>query len=300
MCCAPGRLRAPRRSLPRGKGAAWAGLLSFACSLAALPSIASAAEEAAAEGDGAIVLAEQKAAQAYEAYQAKRFAESVALYLEAYAAAPSADTLYNVARIYDAKLGDRPLAINFYRRYITDPGAVADRIQVANERLQALRDAELAVAEAPAEPAAPRSAAPQPASSARAERRMTRDGGWSTGEWAGAILAGTGVVAIGIGTGFGVAAMDDTRTVRDLCDGNLCREQRGIDAAESATDLARVSTIAFASGGALLALGAAFYFWPGGDAGEQPEQAAGEGLELLRAGLAPSADGWSLEVTGTW
>lgn len=108
------------------------------------------------------------------------------------------------------------------------------------------------------------------------------------------------MVAIGIGTGFGVAAMDDTRTVRDLCDGNLCREQRGIDAAESATELARVSTIAFASGGALLALGAAFYFWPGGDTTEQPEQASASGLELLGAGVAPAAGGWSLEVTGAW
>lgn len=278
-------------------------VLSLALCPAALPSAASAAEEvAAADGDEAsaraIVLAEQKAAQAFEAYQAKRFAESVALYLEAYAAASNADILYNVARIYDTKLGDRPLALNFYRRYITDPGAVADRIQVANERLQSLRDAELAVAEAAPAPAPVASPAPE-SPPPRAARRPATAGGWSTGEWAGAILAGTGVVAIGIGTGFGVAAMDDTRTVRDLCDGNVCREQRGIDAAESATDLARVSTIAFASGGALLALGAAFYFWPGGDAGERPEQ-AGSGLELLSAGVAPAADGWSLEVAGSW
>jgi tetratricopeptide (TPR) repeat protein len=66
--------------------------------------------------DAEVVLAEKKAAQAFEAYQAKRFAEAVGLYLEAHRAAPNADVLYNVARIYDAKLGDRPLAISFYRR----------------------------------------------------------------------------------------------------------------------------------------------------------------------------------------
>ena len=271
-------------------------LLSLTWSLAALPHAAGAAEAEASDGDAAIVLAEQKAAQAFEAYEAKHFAQAVTLYLQAHAAAPNADILYNVARIYDTKLGDRPLAINFYRRYISE-GANADRIQIANERLLALRDAELAVAERPAP--AP-SAAAAGAVPPRAERRAAPAMGWTTGEWAGAILAGTGVVALGIGTGFGVAAMDDTRTVRDLCDGNLCREQRGIDAAETATDHARVSTIAFASGGALLALGAAFYFWPGGESRERPEQAAGSGWELAGAGVAPTADGWSLGVTGTW
>lgn len=275
-------------------------LLTLTCSLALRAPAALAAEEAPEEPDDAIVLAEQKAAQAYQAYEAKRFPEAVALYLEAYAAAPSADTLYNIARIYDLKLGDRPLAINFYRRYITDPGAFAERIQVANERLQALREAELALAEAPPAPAAGAQDAPTAATPPRPERRSTPDSGWSTGEWAGAILAGTGVVAIGIGTGFGVAAMDETRTVRDLCDGNLCREQRGIDAAENATDLARVSTIAFASGGALLALGAAFYFWPGGDDRERAEPATASGPRVLRAGVAPAAEGWSLQVSGTW
>ena len=48
-----------------------------------------------------VELAEQKAAQAFQAYQEERFSEAVALYIDAYNAAPSADILYNVARIYD-------------------------------------------------------------------------------------------------------------------------------------------------------------------------------------------------------
>lgn len=90
----------------------------------------------------------------------------------------------------------------------------------------------------------------------------------------GTILAASGIVGLGIGTGFGFAAMADTKTMRDLCDGNLCREQRGIDAAENATDHARISTIGFASGGALLALGAAFYFWPSAEPSESCERAS--------------------------
>jgi len=62
---------------------------------------------------------------------------------EQHHAAPDSE-LHNIARIYDTKLGDRPLASNFYRRYITGAGAVADRIQLANQLLVALREAELA------------------------------------------------------------------------------------------------------------------------------------------------------------
>ena len=272
------------RRRPRGRS-----LLLVACLIAAFPRAAVARELDGTQAEGAIALAEQKAAQAFEAYQGKRFAEAVALYIEAYGAAPDADILYNVARIYDTKLGDRPLAINFYRRYIGDPGAVADRIQLANERLVALREAELAASPPAAPRAAPAVAAPVPVVGARS---------WSKTEVTGVVMAATGVVALGVGAGFGLAAMSEARTSRDLCDGSVCREQRGIDAAKKATDHALVSTIGVASGGALLALGAAFYFWLGGEPSERPEQAAGS-LEL-GAQLAQSAGGWSLELAGSW
>jgi hypothetical protein len=247
-----------------------------------------------AESDGAVAVAEQKAAQAFEAYQAKRFGQAVALYIEAYDASPNADILYNVARIYDTKLGDRPLAINFYRRYIGDPGAIPDRIQLANERLLALREAELAANRPVATlnaPAAPAVAAAAPIEPAH--------GSPNAAEVTGIVLAASGVVALGVGAGFGIAAMNEARTSRDLCDGSVCREQHGIDAAEDATHHALVSTIGFASGGALLALGAACYFWLGGESSERPEQASSGGLELGPR-VAQSAGGWSLELAGSW
>ena len=255
-----------------------------------LPGAALAGQTDGSEADAAIESAEHKAAQAFEAYQAKRFAEAVGLYVEAYDASPNADILYNIARIYDTKLGDRALASTFYRRYITDPGAVADRIQLANERLVALREAELAATQSPP-------AAGGPAASAAARAPSARAPGWTGTELTGTVLAATGVVALGIGTGFGFAAMDETKTTRDLCDGNLCREQRGIDAAEKATDHARISTIGFASGGALLALGAALYFWPSGEPSESREPAS---AGRVGAGLAQNRGGWSLELSGSW
>jgi hypothetical protein len=91
--------------------------------------------------------------------------------------------------------------------------------------------------------------------------------------------------------------MDSASTVHDSCDGNVCADQRGIDAAEKANAHALVSTIGFASGGALLALGAAFYFWLGDEPAERAEQAADGGLQV---GARQNHGGWSLEVGGSW
>jgi tetratricopeptide (TPR) repeat protein len=273
----------------------WSWWLLVPCLVTAFSSPVSAAQADGSEADAEVALAEKKAAQAFEAYQAKRFAEAVGLYLEAHRAAPNADILYNVARIYDAKLGDRPLAISFYRRYIADPGAVADRIQVANERLITLREAELAVARAaPATDAPP--ATPSDGSGSAAS---ALEPGWSTPEVIGAVMGITGVVAIGVGAGFGIAAMRETQTMHDLCEGNVCSEQRGIDAAESASDHATISTIGFVSGGALLAFGAAFHYWLGSEPSESPKQASDAGLRLgAHMGRNPGAFG--LELGGSW
>src|SRR6185436_18211441 len=98
-------------------------------------------------GDGSSVnLAERRAAEAFAAYNKKEYAAAIALYLEAYDATPSGAILYNIARIYDLKLHNRPSAIAFYRRYVADAGAQPDMIDIANHRLQQLRSAELATA----------------------------------------------------------------------------------------------------------------------------------------------------------
>jgi hypothetical protein len=284
-------------SMPSRRPRGWSFLLLVPCLLATFPSAASARQIDGSEDDAEVVLAEEKAAQAFQAYQAKRFAEAVALYVEAYHAAPNADILYNVARIYDAKLGDRPLAINFYRRYIADPGAVADRVQIANERLLALREAELA---ATRPTPAPEGAAPAAAPDARAGAASSAPArGWSAPEVTGVMMGITGVVALGVGAGFGIAALRETRTMHDLCEGNVCSAQRGIDAAESATDHATLSTVGFASGGALVALGAAFYFWLGAEPSERPNQASDTG-QRLAARVGQSQGGFAVELGGSW
>jgi tetratricopeptide (TPR) repeat protein len=274
----------------------WALPLIVSCLLVS-PRTVSAGELEGDPGDGQVALAEQKAAQAFAAYEAKSYPEAVALYIEAYQAAPNADMLFNLARIYDTKLGDRPLAINFYRRYIAEPGAVADRIQLANERLALLREAELAATQpmARATSEAPAEAAPAPAPPVS----EPTEAGLSTPETIGVITGAVGVVALGVGTGFGVAALSETNTARDLCEGRVCQEQRGIDAAASASDHAAVSTVALVSGGALVAIGAALYFLLGDDPPEAPLPAPKSGVEL-GARLSPALGGVSVGLGGSW
>jgi hypothetical protein len=241
-------------------------------------------------------LAEKYAALAFEAYSRKAYAEAVGLYERGLAVAPSADILYNIARIYDLGLRHRALAMDYYRRYADDPGAVPSRILIANQRLAELRAAEqaatldveppahshLAAAAAGAQTTTGASRqmvaqrAPLPTSSISAAQttpihsptaRATSGAGVTPLEVTALALGGVGLASVGIGVGFGIAARTQTDTWRQYCDGNACTSQRGVDAAESARRSARVATVGFATGGTLLALSSVI--WWLGSAGER-------------------------------
>lgn len=246
-----------------------------------------AATETSAQSD--VEQAERHAAEAFGAYEAGRYGTAVSLYVQAYNASPNADILYNIARIYDTKLGDRKLALTFYRRYIADPGAQADRIKLANERLMALREAEIA-AEQTSQGRSSASRATGLAGSAATPADGDR---WSNQELVGAIVGAGGVVGVAIGAAFGVAAISSASTARDLCDGNACREQRGVTAARDANQNARVATVGFAAGGALLAIGTALFLSADG-----PKERA----QATRVRWVPVASESSvaLEVAGAW
>lgn len=217
-----------------------------------------------------VALSERYAARAFEAYKRKDHASAIALYEKAHEAAPSADILYNIARIYDQGLRDRARAIGFYSQYVSDPGAVPGRIDVANKRLRELRAAELAALAPPvAEPAAPTAmVAPQPPPMV-----LPAADNSSSGLATGAIIAGSvGLVGIGLGVGFGLAAQSDLEESDRYCNGNQCTSQIGVDAAKDASRAANVATVGFAAGGALLALGAVL--WLVSESGsERPELA---------------------------
>lgn len=241
-------------------------LCSSAPALAQTPASAGAAPS--------VLQAEDYAARAFEAYGKRDYAEAVALYRMAYDSAPSAEALYNIARVYDLGLRDRPLAIAAYRRYLSDPGASPTYIRIANARLTELREAELAVnATSPASASAPAPAAAPPASAAAAAPASAATPAWSSSQVAGLVVGATGVASLGVGIGFGVWVLKDADRANQLCDENRCRSQRGVDAARSASTHATIATVGVAAGLGLMATGAALWLASGGST-EQPAPSA--------------------------
>lgn len=214
------------------------------------------AQEAGATTD--VARAEAYAADAFNAYSRKDYSSAIALYQNALEAAPSADILYNLARIYDTKLKNRGLAIEYYRRYTLDTGADPNRLRVANARLSELRELEAIAAETPA-PAAPDApqASVRPGSLAAPPSAAAQDRGLSGVQVAGIVTGAVGVAALGVGIGFGFAAKNNADVADRFCDGNACRTQRGVDASRDAANAATVSTVAFVAGGVLTLLGIA-------------------------------------------
>jgi tetratricopeptide (TPR) repeat protein len=243
------------------------GLVSMALLLSAPPANA---DEPPSPQSADVAVSERLAARAFEAYRQKDYLSAVQLYRQALEAAPSADIVYNLARVYDNGLRDRTLSIRFYSRYVEEPGAVPSRIEIAHRRLAELRAAERAASIPPAE----RAAAPAPSapvgSPAMAPPGGASTDGSSTALTAGAIVAGSvGLVGIGVGVAFGLTAKNDLEESERYCDGNQCISQRGVDAAKSATRAADVATIGFSVGGGLLALGTILWFLDDGER-EQP------------------------------
>jgi hypothetical protein len=117
-----------------------------------LPSAARADEPSAGAAPG-VLSSEQWAAEAYEAYSREDYRGAIALYTRAYEAAPDGAILYNIARIYDTKLGNRQLAATFYGRYVAEPGAYTERVAFAKQRISVLRAAGDASKKLPTEPA---------------------------------------------------------------------------------------------------------------------------------------------------
>jgi hypothetical protein len=261
----------------------------------------SASIEPTADSADDVERAERFAAQAFEAYSQRDYALAVELYRKAYDAAPTADILFNIARIYDVGLRDRALAITYYRSYVVDPDADVYRLDVAFERLTQLEapdragDAPVTPSAAPASSAA-RGRAPSPPPDAASDSAL--DGFWSP--WrVGAVVAGTvGLVGIGLGAGFGAAALSDASTAREYCDGNVCRSQRGVDATHSASKNADIATVSFALGGALLATGVALLWID--DRSKPDERTQRDPRARLRVQPVATASQLGLALAGRW
>jgi hypothetical protein len=245
-----------------------------------LAPVRAAADEPTSTDASPVSVAERRAAEAFQAYAKKDYPAAIALYLQAYDAAPSGSILYNIARIYDTKLHDRGQALAFYRRYVADPEAQPELVTVSNQRLRELSHAEVApVVHDTAVLSAPETVEP---------RRES----WSALRWTGVAVGAVGLAGIGIGGGYGLAAMSKANVAKGACDGNACTSQVGVDAARNARSLGTVSTVAFVAGGALVAAGAVLYFTSG-------ERTSEPRSEVHLEALATTSTA-SLQVVGRW
>jgi len=102
----------------------------------------------------------------------------------------------------------------------------------------------------PAEPAAPPPPPPAPVDE--------NPGG--TQRVIGLVLGGAGLVGVGLGTYFGLSAIDKDKKADEKCTPTLCQEKADYDNADSAKSLATASTVTFAIGGGLIAAGAIVFF----------------------------------------
>lgn len=230
--------------------------------------------------DGRVGEAERLAEAAFEAYQQQRHSRAIELYEQAWAAAPSADIAFNIARIYDRALQDPRSALVYYQRCVVAPRVSPQRRLSAEHRIAEL-EAELATvppvpsgppgsellsySPLPPEPAAP---APQQSPSvvvpaARPSRTPLPDTAtsrWTPREVTALVLGGVGVSAVGMGLGFALSANGERSEWERGCDGNACTSQSAVNAARSAGRKADIATVALASGAGLLGIGAALWF----------------------------------------
>lgn len=76
--------------------------------------------------------------QAVEKFQAKEYDEAVALFEQAYELQPEPNYLFNIGRIYEES-GNLHKAVEFYERFVKEPGVPLDARERGLERLRVLR-----------------------------------------------------------------------------------------------------------------------------------------------------------------
>jgi hypothetical protein len=138
--------------------------------------------------------------------------------------------------------------------------------------------------------------APSAATALSPERDAEPASGWSPLRSVGFFTGALGVVGIGVGSGFGISVLDQSKTARRLCDGNRCTSQRGVDAAERAATYATIATIGVAAGGGLLVTGVVLWLSGAKNASDSAEPG---NADVRVAPLASSSE-LGMALSGKW
>ncbi len=146
------------------------------------------------------------AEEAARLYEEKKYEQAVSRYLEAYKLTPTAAILYNVAYIYDKKVKDPAVAMQFYRRYVAAPDADPKVVERATTRLRELKDLLLKDrVTVPTPTPKPTPAKPTPGPVGPPAKAYADDPGLSRSTW-GWIVAGSGAAVAGGGGILGLVA----------------------------------------------------------------------------------------------
>lgn len=150
---------------------------------------------------------------------------------------------------------------------------------------------EVPALEAEASPVAAPEPAPMPAPTvapvtppAPAEDRETAG---ETQRTIGLVLGGVGLVGVGFGSYFGLRAISKNSDAKELCDGSVCHDRRGVELTDDARSSATISSVAFGVGLSALVAGGVLYFTAPSPA--EPAPSASRPRLQLRPALGPHA-----------
>lgn len=238
--------------------------------------------------------AEEFAASAMAAYRSGDHELAIELYQLAHEQAPSADILFNLARIYDWALNDREKAMQLYQQAATEPGVKPERIVKARLRLVELRAAERRqkrekarrTAEAEAEAARTMATISVVSSKVRDESKGPDRGL----VWA---LAAGSISVASVGAVYGLSALAKARRARSLCEGNSCESSVGVQAVQDASRHGNVATGALLTSGLFLGVASWLYFR------ENSGPKLGSASKVQLAADVGSAN-FALHLRGTW
>ncbi len=166
---------------------------------------------------------EQLANEARAAFKERRFEAAIGYYMRAYRLEPAGALLYNIAYVYDRKLGEAELAVTYYRRYIQAIDAEPDVVERAIARVSALKQRPKVPFVDSSRPRAPRNAQPAP----RPNVSTDPNAGMSGQEITGWVTLGLGVAALGGATVVSVMAKnthDGFKASGDLVERDALRD----------------------------------------------------------------------------
>ena len=209
---------------------------------------------------GSVETVEELTNLAYEQVAAGKYADAVATYMKSYEMSHAGAILYNIATIYDRKLHERALSIEYYRRYLQATDAEPDFARKATERLSTLKAEAAAeekmrnsvhvappIAATPATAATPPPAADQPAQTSSALGPV------------GIVVGVVGLAGMGAALGLGAVAQSKNNDANQHCTSSVCNDQTGFNAEHDAGTFATASTVTFIAGAALLVTGVTLF-----------------------------------------